>query len=75
MKIKVSVFGPLREFYQGREEVIGLLEDSTVSDLITHLELPSFAPFLILVNESFKSMETPLKNGDQVKILWSIGGG
>lgn len=78
MKVKVTVIGPLRQ-YMGRQQTQWDLPEGTmIEQLVDLLGFPEKirkTPIMILVNAKFAKGAVELKDGDEVILLWPVGGG
>jgi molybdopterin converting factor small subunit len=78
MKIKVKVVGPLRQYVQQPQREWDLSPGTTVDQLIDLLGLPEKikkTPITMLVNAKFVKGSVELKDGDELTLLFPVGGG
>lgn len=78
MKIKVNVVGPLRQYVQQPQEEWNLSPGTTVAQLLDLLGLPEKirkTPITMLVNAKFVDGSRELKDGDELTLLFPVGGG
>lgn len=78
MRIKVKVVGPLRQYVEGPQSEWDLPEGTTVEGLMEFLGLPEKirkAPIMASVNTKFTSTSAELRDGDELTLLWPVGGG
>jgi molybdopterin converting factor small subunit len=78
MKVKVKVVGPLRQYVQRPQGEWALSEGITVDQLIDLLGLPEKirkTPITMLVNAKFVKDSVELKEGDELTLLFPVGGG
>lgn len=81
MKVKVLLFGQLKEVAAFRESEVELAEGSAISDLFA--ECASHSPALLKFqsstvpsrNQEFADWSTPLVSGDEVAFLPPVSGG
>jgi molybdopterin converting factor subunit 1 len=81
MQVRILFFGVLKEVAGRADDSITLSDNSTLADLLNHVErqaprlkemLPSIA---MSVNEEYADPNTKLKNGDEVALLPPVSGG
>lgn len=78
MRVEVKVVGPLRQYVEKPQSQWDLPEGTTVEHLLEFLGFPEKirkAPIMIVVNDKFTASSTELQGGDEVKLLWPVGGG
>ncbi|MFQ6112245.1 MAG: MoaD/ThiS family protein [Nitrospinota bacterium] len=78
MKIRVKLFGHLREKLPQPDEggaLLELPECAKVSDLLSHLSLPPDAAPTIFINDHQQRLSDPLHEGDSVSLIPPLVGG
>jgi molybdopterin converting factor small subunit len=78
MEVKVKLYTILKKYGEGKldeDNNISLPEHLTLQDLISQLNIPERLGKICLVNGYPQDIESPLSEGDEVKILPLIGGG
>ncbi len=78
MKVKVKLFGHLREKLPQENEggaLLELREGATVSDLLSHLSLPLDAAPTIFINDRQERRDASLHEGDRVSLIPPLVGG
>jgi molybdopterin synthase sulfur carrier subunit len=81
LRVKVLLFGPLRELTGIAEETLEIPEGATLAELFDSYadRFPNLAAYrLSLVasrNEEFASWDTPLAEGDTIAFLPPVSGG
>lgn len=79
MKIKVLVFGVLKNWFGSAESSVELPENATVTTLLEKLgegrETLPLRGFAVSVNAEFASVSTVLHEGDEVGLLPPVSGG
>ena len=78
MEVKVTLYTILIKYGEGKldkDNNISIPEHFTLQDLISHLNMPERLGKICLVNGYPRDRESPLSEGDEVKILALIGGG
>ncbi|MBU2598948.1 MAG: MoaD/ThiS family protein [Actinobacteria bacterium] len=78
MKVKVKVVGPLQQYVKKPKSQWDLQEGTVVNKLLNLLGFPEKIrkmPIMILVNMKFCKSDVKLKDGDEVILLWPVGGG
>ena len=81
MRVRVLLFGVLKDIFQRSEELLELSGEATVSDLLDHYrrlapERSNFFHSLALaVNQEYASPKHPLQDGDEVALLPPVSGG
>jgi MoaE-MoaD fusion protein len=79
MRVRLLAFGMLKDSLGGAERTVELPEGATVAALLEHVQQAQGAPLLrgiaVSVNAEFATMETRLKEGDEVGLLPPVSGG
>lgn len=79
MTVEVRLFAGLTRYVTGTVNgepfKVNLNRQSTVSDLLTRLNIPEKEAFLTIVNGTASPHSAVLENGDRVGIFPPIGGG
>lgn len=78
MKVKVKVVGPLQQYVKKPKSQLDLREGTVVNELLNLLGFPEKIrkmPIMILINMKFCKSDVKLKDGDEVILLWPVGGG
>jgi len=78
VRVKVKIVGPLRQYVAKPDGWWELPEGTTVEGLIALLSFPekiSRVPITVLVNDKFTAGSAELRDGDELKLLWPVGGG
>jgi molybdopterin converting factor small subunit len=81
IRVKVLLFGRLKEVAGGAEEFVELPAGSRIEDIFTHLisrcsELARFRSSLVASrNQEFAAWSTELNSGDEVAFLPPVSGG
>ena len=81
MKVRVKLFATLRDRSPERLDIgeaftIKLNTDSTVIDLLDHLNILREEAKIVMINHTtVLDFRNPLKNGDEIAIFPPIGGG
>ena len=81
MKVRVKLFATLRDRSPERLDIgesftIKLDTDSTVIDLLDHLNILREEAKIVMINHTtVLDFSNPLKNGDEIAIFPPIGGG
>ena len=81
MRVRVLLFGVLKDIFQRSEDSLDLSPDATVSDLLTHYrELTPeranlFHSLALAINQQYASPGDRLKEGDEVALLPPVSGG
>jgi MoaE-MoaD fusion protein len=81
MRVRVLLFGVLKDIFQRSEESLDLFSGATLSDLLDHYrrlapEQSKFFPSLALaVNQEYASRADVLREGDEVALLPPVSGG
>ena len=78
VKVNVKVVGPLRQYVQQPQGEWDLSPGTTVEQLIDLLGLPEKirkTPIMMLVNAKFVKGSVELKEGDELTLLFPVGGG
>jgi molybdopterin synthase catalytic subunit len=81
MRVRVLLFGVLKDIFQRSEESLELSSGATLSDLLDHYrrlapENARFFPSLALaVNQEYASPADALREGDEVALLPPVSGG
>jgi MoaE-MoaD fusion protein len=81
MRVRVLLFGVLKDIFQHSEESLDLSSGATISDLLDHYrrlapEKAKFFPSLALaVNQKYASPADVLREGDEVALLPPVSGG
>jgi molybdopterin synthase catalytic subunit len=81
IRVKVRFFAAPREALGFGETEVLLPDGATVADLLEWLKaqypvLSNYTRFLhVAVNRAYVSMQTPLRDGDEVAYLPPVGGG
>ena len=81
MRVRVLLFGVLKDIFQRSEDTLDLLSDATVSDLLNHYRelVPDKAKFFhslaLAVNQQYASPGDRLRDGDEVALLPPVSGG
>ncbi|MBT9139569.1 MAG: hypothetical protein DDT30_00140 [Dehalococcoidia bacterium] len=78
MKVKVKVIGALRQSVRRPQTQWDLPGGSTIEQLMNLLEFPEKirkGPIMMLVNAKFAEGNALLKDGDELTLLWPVGGG
>ena len=81
MRVRVLLFGVLKDIFQRSEESLDLSSGATLSDLLDHYrrlapEQARFFPSLALaVNQEYASAADELREGDEVALLPPVSGG
>lgn len=81
MRVRVLLFGVLKDIFQRTEESLELAPDATVSDLLSHYRerAPEKAGFFLslalAVNQQYASPGDRLRDGDEVALLPPVSGG
>jgi MoaE-MoaD fusion protein len=81
MRVRVLLFGVLKDIFQRSEESLELSSGATLSDLLGHYrrlapETAKFFPSLALaVNQKYASPADVLREGDEVALLPPVSGG
>lgn len=81
MRVRVLLFGVLKDVFQCSEDSIELAQSATISDLLTHYrELAPeknglFPTLAIAVNQQYASRNHALQDGDEVALLPPVSGG
>jgi molybdopterin synthase catalytic subunit len=81
MRVRVLLFGVLKDIFQRSEESLELSSGATLSDLLDHYrrlapEKARFFPSLALaVNQEYASPADALREGDEVALLPPVSGG
>lgn len=78
MAIQVSIHlkGPLNRYFEGPNPgIMKLPGGAVVGDIFQQLSLPRGKTSLIAVNGVKASLETPIKEGDEVVIFPPVSGG
>ncbi|MCK4377111.1 MAG: MoaD/ThiS family protein [Actinomycetia bacterium] len=78
MRVHVKVVGPLRQYVEKSEGEWDLPEDTTIEQLLDPMGFPEKIkkmPIMTVVNNKFTGCSTKLKDGDEIKLLWPVGGG
>jgi molybdopterin converting factor small subunit len=77
--IQVKLFATLRQHYPhlgiGEPMAVELPEGATVSQLLTHLEIPEDQVKIVFVNNVIRDRDHPLADGDEVGVFPPVGGG
>ena len=71
MTITIQVAGVLKEQVEDGLQ----LEASTVGEAVTQLDLVDTGELILLVNGRMAHWQTPLSDGDMLKLVPAIGGG
>ena len=78
MKVKVKVVGPLRQYVEKPQNQWDLPEGTTVEQLLDLLGFPEKikkVPIMMVLNNKFTGGSTELRDGDELAVLWPVGGG
>jgi len=81
MRVRVLLFGVLKDIFQRTEESVELSPGATVSDLLAHYRelAPEKSKFFhslaLAVNQQYASSLDPLEEGDEVALLPPVSGG
>jgi len=81
MRVRVLLFGVLKDIFRRSEEWLELSSNATVSDLLRHYRelAPEKAKFFhslaLAVNQQYASPEDRLREGDEVALLPPVSGG
>lgn len=77
MQVEVRIFGNLRKFVEGSENLLTIVldQDATVGDLLKTLGIPLEKAKLIFVNARQAKAGYGLQEGDRVGIFPPSGGG
>lgn len=78
MRVKVKIVGPLRRYVARPDGWWELPKGTTVEEVVALLGFPekiSRVPITMLVNDKFTGGSTELQDGDELKLLWPVGGG
>ena len=81
MRVRVLLFGVLKDIFQRTEDSLDLSPDATVSDLLKHYRelAPEKAKFFhslaLAVNRQYASPGDRLRDGDEVALLPPVSGG
>lgn len=81
MRVRVLLFGVLKDIFQRSEESLELAPEATVSDLLSHYRerAPEKAGFFhslaLAVNQQYASPGDRLRDGDEVALLPPVSGG
>jgi molybdopterin synthase catalytic subunit len=81
MRVRVLLFGVLKDIFQRSEESLDLFPGATLSDLLDHYrrlapEKAKFFPSLALaVNQKYASPADVLREGDEIALLPPVSGG
>jgi len=81
MRVRVLLFGVLKDIFQRSEESLELRSGATVSDLLDHYreqmpkEAKLFQSLALAVNQEYASAANPLREGDEVALLPPVSGG
>jgi len=78
MRVHVKVVGPLQQYVKKPKSQWDLQEGTVVNKLLNLLGFPEKIrkmPIMILVNMKFCKSDVKLKDGDEVILLWPVGGG
>jgi molybdopterin synthase catalytic subunit len=82
MRVRVLLFGVLKDIFQRSEESLDLSSEATVSDLLSHyrgLAPPEKAKFFhslaLAVNQQYASPGDRLQEGDEIALLPPVSGG
>ena len=81
MRVRVLLFGVLKDIFQRSEELLDLSAGATVSDLLDHYRrlVPErsnfFQSLALAVNQQYASPKHALQDGDEVALLPPVSGG
>ena len=81
MRVRVLLFGVLKDIFQRSEESLDLSSGATVSDLLSHYRelAPEKAKFFhslaLAINQQYASPGDRLREGDEVALLPPVSGG
>ncbi len=77
MRINVRAVGFLRRYTNENRQVIDIEipSDSTVDDLLSHLQIPKGEVLRVAVNENIVPFDHILRSDDEVRIIPPIAGG
>jgi molybdopterin synthase catalytic subunit len=81
MRVRVLLFGVLKDIFQRSEELLELSGGATVSDLLDHYRRLApgrsnfFHSLALAVNQEYASPKHPLHDGDEVALLPPVSGG
>ena len=81
MRVRVLLFGVLKDIFRRSEESLELAKGATVSDLLRHYrelapdEAKLFQSLALALNQQFASPEDQLREGDEIALLPPVSGG
>jgi MoaE-MoaD fusion protein len=81
MRVRVLLFGVLKDVFQRSEDSLELRSGATVSDLLEHYreQVPQkaklFQSLALAVNQEYAAAAHPLREGDEVALLPPVSGG
>lgn len=81
MKVRVLLFGVLKDIFQRSEELLDLSAGATVSDLLDHYRRLApekdkiFHSVALAVNQEYASASDGLHDGDEIALLPPVSGG
>jgi sulfur carrier protein ThiS len=75
VRVNVSLCAVLRGHARSREGDAEVVDDATLADAITGLDLPSGLPWIACINGRPAPRETPLAEGDRLYVFLPVSGG
>jgi molybdopterin converting factor small subunit len=80
LKITVKLFPGTPGLPEGQPQVVEVPDGATVGEVVMRLkaEVAAGAEWsrpVLIVNQAAVAWDTPLKDGDEVLVLWPLGGG
>src|SRR5437588_12820074 len=81
MRVRVLLFGVLKDIFQRSEDWLDLSSGATVADLLDHYRKLApekgkfFHSLALAVNQQYASSADPLREGDEVALLPPVSGG
>ena len=77
IKVGLKLYGNLRRYADGRREHTEheIPQGATVHDLLTLLDIPEQAWWMIAVNDGVTTAQHVLKENDLVEVFEPVGGG
>jgi len=77
VKVNIKFFAGLRKFSPDGEGygALSVESDSTVGDILDHLNVPPEKPSIILINGVHGNRQSVLKDGDTLSVFPPVAGG
>ena len=80
MKVTVKLFPGTASLPEGQPRAIEVPDGATVGEVVQQLKAQAadganWPRPVVIVNQTAAAWDTPLKDGDEVLVLWPLGGG